>query len=796
MTPEFVAAEFGSRAALTREGVGAFYRTLCDRRQSQAAEALARWEAVFRQATGCDLAAAATKLDKLARRYGVDDLLPPSPALLFALHTWYALVVRVVTDAALGRALRDPDDVTPLDWIWQTRLRPIDAILSALTARTADAVAVADRKSVRYGGDLFKPLYEELFPQSLRHALGEYYTPDWLAEHVLDQVGYHGQPDVRVLDPACGSGTFLLAAVRRLRAKACEDGRTPDAVLRDILQNICGMDLNPLAAITARANLIIAMADLLRAAGYSERGEESLPDAGHARFCAALRMTGSQREATVLTAALAPGIYACDSILADATADIGRFDFVVGNPPWIAWDNLPAQYRDATKPLWEAYGLFSLSGTAARHGGGKKDLSMLMAYRSADRYLKDGGRLGMVITQTLFQTKGAGDGFRRFRLGDAGPPLGVLRVDDLVAMRPFGRASNWTATLVLEKGAATHYPVPYVKWTVGEAGHFVQTACQAQPIDAARPGSPWLVMPADSAHNIAAQVGPSDYTAYLGANSGGANSVYWLELLAAAGDGVRVRNMAAHGKRGDGEAIETVLEPDLLYPLLRWKDIDRWHARPSAYLLLAQDAVTRQGLELEAMRQHYPRTLAYLERFRALLESRAAYLRYQGPSRPFYSMYNVGPYTLAPSKVVWRRMDRRLRAAVVGCVDDTTLGRRPMIPQETCVLVPCAGEDEAHYLCALMNSERSGRLVSAHSVSGGKGFGTPSILEYLGLRRYCANDARHVRLASLSREAHHLAELSFTHACRGDAAIGALEAEIDRLGEEVADTSPVEGGPC
>ena len=109
---------------------------------------------------------------------------------------------------------------------------------------------------------------------------------------------------------------------------------------------------------------------------------------------------------------------------------------MVGNPPWIAWDNLPEEDRRATKPLWERYGLFSLSGSEARHGGGKKDLSALMLYAAADRYLKPQGRLGMVVPQTLFQTRGAGDGFRRFQLGADGPPLGVLRVDDMVALRP------------------------------------------------------------------------------------------------------------------------------------------------------------------------------------------------------------------------------------------------------------------------------------------------------------------------------------------------------------------------
>ncbi len=137
---------------------------------------------------------------------------------------------------------------------------------------------------------------------------------------------------------------------------------------------------------------------------------------------------------------------------------------MVGNPPWIAWDNLPDEDRQATKPLWERYGLFSLSGNEARHGGGKKDLSMLMLYAAADRYLKPGGRLGMVITQTLFQTKGAGDGFRRFRLGPDGPPLGVLRVDDMVALRPSPTPPIGRARSCWKRVAATQYPVPYFKW--------------------------------------------------------------------------------------------------------------------------------------------------------------------------------------------------------------------------------------------------------------------------------------------------------------------------------------------
>ncbi len=64
--------------------------------------------------------------------------------------------------------------------------------------------------------DLLKKLYEMIVPKKLRHDLGEFYTPDWLAGYLIDRSGYAGKPDVRFLDPACGSGTFLVEAIHRV----------------------------------------------------------------------------------------------------------------------------------------------------------------------------------------------------------------------------------------------------------------------------------------------------------------------------------------------------------------------------------------------------------------------------------------------------------------------------------------------------------------------------------------------------------------------------------------------------
>ncbi|HBO46343.1 MAG TPA: hypothetical protein DD670_20935 [Planctomycetaceae bacterium] len=788
----------------------------------------------------------------LARQYCPTGEAASPEVMRAALERYFAAVVRSVAQRVLGDAARALGDGLDMDDV-ESRQR-LDTSATTGGLREQLDVQLADYDTGVSPGepppamDWFGPLYQDLFPRALRHALGEYYTPDWLAEHVLDAVGYGemlagalakdatSTPLPRLLDPTCGSGVFLLAAIRRIRAAAA--GRTPPGEWgRCILDSIVGFDVNRLAVLTARANCLLSVRDLLSA---------GLP-------CPALPFGGPPCPA--------PRVRLRDVIL-DRSEPGETFDVIVGNPPWIAWDNLPDDYRERTKPLWRDYGLFSLTGTQARHGGGKKDLSMLVLYAAADRYLCDGGRLGFVITQTLFQTKGAGDGFRRFRLGEDGPALRVLRVDDMAQFQPFAGAANWTATIALEKGRETVYPVRYVKWLrlaspdreivqkrsttalgcessitalgceelkvagspAAEGGYATAEGfaagggyatcaveCLARPIDAARPRSPWILLPAAMNRDFSEMTGPSDYTAHLGANSGGANGVYWVEIVSAkhgkdargtqderrdgdsqaderyfrgakgdyvargdyhakGGSRVLIRNLAGVGKRAV-EQVEAPIEAELLFPLVRWGDLGRWRAVPRCHLLLAQDTQTRSGIDAETMQRSWPAALAYLARFRPLLEERAAYRRYQSAG-PFWSMYNIGPYTLAPTKVVWRRMDRRINAAVVEPVEHPLLGVRPVVVQETCVQVAADSADEAHYLASVLNSAVVNFLVAAHSVGGGKGFGTPSMLDYLNIRRFDPGDSRHRALAELSREAHRLARDDWAATSRrGDASV-------------------------
>ncbi|MBN9743817.1 hypothetical protein DMP23_22525 [Amycolatopsis sp. A1MSW2902] len=122
--------------------------------------------------------------------------------------------------------------------------------------------------------DILKVLYESIIPQDVRHRLGEYYTPDWLAEEVIcDRVS--DPLSEKVLDASCGSGTFLFHAVRRCIAAAVESGATNAEAIKISVANIMGFDVHPVAVTLARVTYLLAIgADRLR---QRERPAFSVP---------------------------------------------------------------------------------------------------------------------------------------------------------------------------------------------------------------------------------------------------------------------------------------------------------------------------------------------------------------------------------------------------------------------------------------------------------------------------------------------------------------------------------------
>lgn len=113
--------------------------------------------------------------------------------------------------------------------------------------------------------DLLKELYQGLVDPVTRHDLGEYYTPDWLAEFSLRCAGFPPEDVLAdnsplLLDPSCGSGTFLFKAVHLLK----EAGIKGATLVNLVVNRLAGVDIHPLAVVIARVNLILALSEDLK----------------------------------------------------------------------------------------------------------------------------------------------------------------------------------------------------------------------------------------------------------------------------------------------------------------------------------------------------------------------------------------------------------------------------------------------------------------------------------------------------------------------------------------------------
>lgn len=99
--------------------------------------------------------------------------------------------------------------------------------------------------------DILKGVYQELIDLDTRHTLGEYYTPDWLCERIVSEFDF--KPTDKILDPSCGSGSFLRAAIHRLKKL------NPDISVEQLNNSIYGIDIHPLSVQIAKTTMLISL---------------------------------------------------------------------------------------------------------------------------------------------------------------------------------------------------------------------------------------------------------------------------------------------------------------------------------------------------------------------------------------------------------------------------------------------------------------------------------------------------------------------------------------------------------
>ena len=191
---------------------------------------------------------------------------------LFIQHTYLTYIAKAIATWALTRGIpgsakdllegkefikADIEGAVESDLFDWPLLHPEgDPLLTNLTAHI-QRFSLGEVKT-----DILKVLYESLLDKTARHGLGEYYTPDWLAERICEQA-IDKPLEQRVLDPSCGSGTFLFHAIKRLMAAAQQEGLSNKDTLNRVSSQVIGLDIHPVAVMFARTTWLLAAQPLL-----------------------------------------------------------------------------------------------------------------------------------------------------------------------------------------------------------------------------------------------------------------------------------------------------------------------------------------------------------------------------------------------------------------------------------------------------------------------------------------------------------------------------------------------------
>jgi hypothetical protein len=833
------------------------------------------WKRLFQQASTYGLAQLPS-LREWSRRNGIATR--DASQILFAMHTYYSLVVKLLTAELLGATQTSressiveiianaPDNATLYKELvkiengdffkkygvnnflegdffsWYTNEESPQLAQSIRTiAHTFQEFEPATAKlKPEIVKDLLKEFYSSLVDEQIRHDLGEYYTPDWLAVYLLDQLGYTGEPNKVIVDPACGSGTFIIECIKRLRQTCNKEGYTPLKTLHTVLHSVRGLDLNPLAVISARANYILAIADLVFSLGSDIEIPIYLADSinipiekpqglleyildtevGDIKFTIPLNLVREQVLGQILLKCENfinqnhSSEYFWKSLTTDTSINhlldeiakeslinfyeaiqalnnrqppwdsiwcrivknnfsprgFGDVDYIVGNPPWVRWSRLPETYRKRVKWFCDHYGL--VSGHSYT-GGIESDISTVMTFSVVDHWLRPGGRIGFLLTSTVFKSSSA-TGFRKGCLPDT-TGIRIDRIEELSSIQPFPDASNATSIYIatkVEKAVQAEFTqVPCKIWFAKGSARISPTLSisevkemvvieDGEACSVSEFGSP-LFMGRREDYDAASFLKGRSNKYLLQAHRGTVTDlarVYWVkvEKYSAETNRALIRTLTKNelpGARIVDTTVGAWIEADVLFPLLRGRNVGRYCTKSEGWYQIIPNRHYAKFMDENEFAETFPATFSYLMNYADLLQERSTYKRYQkNIGLPIYSIYCIGDYSFNPYKVVWlEQQDQKLQGSSYYRRFGSLLPNKVVVPDHKLYYAVANSIDEAHYLCAFLNSNPTRTWLGGFLI--GKQIGT-SIFEFTHIPNFDMQNNDHLELASISRMAH------------------------------------------
>ncbi len=281
--------------------------------------------------------------------------------------------------------------------------------------------------------DILGALYEAYMPRETRKALGGFYTQKPIVEFILDRIGWTSDTDLRLktlIDLGAGSGTFLVAAIRRFLS-SLPKSLPADAALGLAVEAIHGLDIDPFATHLCEFNLVFQILDKYREVKLANPKKKIEPLDIHNTDSLEVP---SAKQTSLLYHGESEALvrYLRQKTAADLAKE-RKYDFVVGNPPYVTY-RIPPEKREYYRETYQE-SIFN-----------RLNLYRLFVHR-ASQMMNHGARLGYIVPNTWIADKYARN-FRQFLLKN----FNILEVVPIPeSVKAFFQVTQATTILVLER---------------------------------------------------------------------------------------------------------------------------------------------------------------------------------------------------------------------------------------------------------------------------------------------------------------------------------------------------------
>lgn len=645
--------------------------------------------------------------------------------------------------------------------------------------------------------DLFRDLFMKIIPDKVRHSLGEFYTPSWLADNLIKETISLNPIKINwtALDPCAGSGTFITILIKYVLIETSD--LTNKERLNAVLNRVKAIDLNPLAVLTSRINYFINISHLISNDDEFEipvyLGDSSyvpsnviidgiecinyqiktikgfinidLPKSAVSNPVLFSRtMTNIEQdihnldpisiqeklkeiipskdltdEISIRINSLAEqfvelernewnGIWARIVTNFLTTANLGKFDLIVGNPPWIDWKNLPAGYRDRVKSICIERHLFSGDSLT---GGINLNICALISNVAAMNWLKENGVLAFLMPQTIIfqQTY---EGFRQFKLDENTNLYFQQLFDWTKAGHPFDPVTHKFLTYFFsnkKKDYKEGIPLKYfTKNKVYDLAKYSNIS-DFELLKGVFNETLELVGQTNESSTVFSYAKNQFELQSFRSISGNAKykgregiefypqELFLLEVdkdMPVSKEKVIVTNYQNKKSKYKIPVESFPLEKKYLHPLVKGVDIERFRLLSSNYIVPFPYELTntRSPISIKELSKNSNLLATYFNKYKTVFDSQTQYnekIIGEKHNTEFYALARVGEYSFADHYVAFRDNTKWQSCVVSSVLTPWGELKRPQFQNHAVTISQddngnFISLEEAHYICAILNA--------------------------------------------------------------------------------------------